>query len=155
VKKFDVKELCEYISIHAGSGTDVNAEPVNLLRTFVQSSNICPFTLRVTMQITNLQQVPPHEYTPAPQMRVPNRGLLPKMLPMDPMPKALDFDSSIPNIIVFGETGVGKSSIINMLQGGEVATTSNSAYGCTSESSHHEVTLTSRRSWVLLSPRFN
>jgi len=36
-----------------------------------------------------------------------------------------------------------------MLQGGEVAATSNSAYGCTPDSSHHEVTFVSRRSCVL------
>jgi predicted GTPase len=75
-------------------------------------------------------------------MQVPNRSLLPTIPPTDAITtQALDLDSSIPNIIVFGETGVGKSSIINMLQGGEVAPTSNSAYGCTSESSQHEVTL--------------
>jgi GTPase SAR1 family protein len=81
-------------------------------------------------------------------MQLRNHSLLPtKIRPTDT--KALDFSSSIPNIILFGETGVGKSSIINMLQGEEVATTSNGAYGCTSESSRHEVTLASRRSLVL------
>jgi GTPase SAR1 family protein len=37
----------------------------------------------------------------------------------------------IPNVIVFGETGAGKSSVINMLAGGLAAETSNSAVGVT------------------------
>jgi len=35
----------------------------------------------------------------------------------------------VPNIIVFGETGVGKSSVINMLDGSEQADVSNAAKG--------------------------
>jgi GTP-binding protein EngB required for normal cell division len=38
------------------------------------------------------------------------------------------------NVIVFGETGAGKSSVINMLLGDGQAQTSNSARGCTFES---------------------
>jgi 50S ribosome-binding GTPase len=44
-----------------------------------------------------------------------------------------------PNVIVFGETGAGKSSIINMLAGTDVALTSNTAIGCTFESTCYSV----------------
>ena len=43
-----------------------------------------------------------------------------------------------PNIIIFGETGVGKSSLINMIIGAEVATTSSEAVGCTFESTPYD-----------------
>ncbi|KAJ3511732.1 hypothetical protein NMY22_g15560 [Coprinellus aureogranulatus] len=42
------------------------------------------------------------------------------------------------NIILFGETGVGKSSIINMLRGSEGATISSSALGCTLSSNGYD-----------------
>lgn len=41
--------------------------------------------------------------------------------------------------MIFGETGTGKSSLINMLSDEEVATTSNSAVGCTFESACYSV----------------
>ncbi|KXN87237.1 hypothetical protein AN958_09048, partial [Leucoagaricus sp. SymC.cos] len=46
------------------------------------------------------------------------------------------------NIIIFGETGTGKSSIINMISGEEqpVAPTSNGPIGCTFKSDPHTVT---------------
>ncbi|KAF8645360.1 hypothetical protein AX16_007863 [Volvariella volvacea WC 439] len=40
-------------------------------------------------------------------------------------------DPGIPNIILFGETGSGKSSIVNMLAGRDEAAISNGARGCT------------------------
>ena len=88
----------------------------------------------------------PRQYRPAGPMRVPNRIPLPKIPPDATLQLPLDVDPSIRNIIVFGQTGVGKSSIINMLQGEAVATTSDGAYGCTAKSAYHEVTLGSRRS---------
>jgi GTPase Era involved in 16S rRNA processing len=38
------------------------------------------------------------------------------------------------NVVIFGETGAGKSSIINMIKGGQVAAISSAAVGCTFES---------------------
>jgi len=44
-----------------------------------------------------------------------------------------------PNVIVFGGSGVGKSSVINMLMGAERAATSPDAQGCTFESTPYTV----------------
>ncbi|KAF8551304.1 hypothetical protein OG21DRAFT_1499212 [Imleria badia] len=46
-----------------------------------------------------------------------------------------------PNIIIFGEAGVGKSSIINLIAGQKRAHVSNDALGCTFEYEQHMVTL--------------
>ncbi len=46
-------------------------------------------------------------------------------------PRATD---GTPNVIIFGETGVGKSSLINMIAGTPSAAISSSAIGCTFES---------------------
>ncbi|KAF8635780.1 hypothetical protein AX17_003856 [Amanita inopinata Kibby_2008] len=48
---------------------------------------------------------------------------------------------STPNVIVFGETGVGKSSLINMIAGKEMAIVSSGALGCTFASTPHDVML--------------
>ena len=48
------------------------------------------------------------------------------------------------NVIVFGESGVGKSSIINMLVGEPVATVSNQAAGCTFASTKFRATINGR-----------
>ena len=45
----------------------------------------------------------------------------------------------IPNIVFFGTAGSGKSSIINMLAGEQVAAVANGLRGCTFESSCYEV----------------
>ena len=45
----------------------------------------------------------------------------------------------IPNVILFGETGGGKSSIINLLADSEVAPTASSARGCTFQSQCYRV----------------
>ncbi|KAF8441412.1 hypothetical protein L210DRAFT_3447054 [Boletus edulis BED1] len=45
------------------------------------------------------------------------------------------------NIIVFGETGVGKSSVINMIAGKHVTRTSNDAVGCTFRHQCYQVPL--------------
>jgi GTPase Era involved in 16S rRNA processing len=50
----------------------------------------------------------------------------------------------ISNVIVFGETGAGKSSIINMLAGGDVAKVSSSSSGCTFESKSYPLGSTCR-----------
>ena len=46
-----------------------------------------------------------------------------------------------PNIVLFGETGVGKSSIINLIAGQKLAHTSNNALGCTFQHQQYIVTL--------------
>jgi len=48
-----------------------------------------------------------------------------------------------PNIIIFGETGIGKSSLINMLEpeGGSRAGVSNQAHGCTFANSPYPISL--------------
>ena len=46
-----------------------------------------------------------------------------------------------PNIIIFGETGVGKSSVINLIAGQKRAHISNDALGCTFQYQRHIVTL--------------
>jgi hypothetical protein len=45
----------------------------------------------------------------------------------------------IPNVIVFGETGVGKSSIINMLASAPMAKVSSGSSGCTFESKSYQL----------------
>ena len=46
-----------------------------------------------------------------------------------------------PNIIIFGEAGVGKSSVINLIAGQKRAHISNDALGCTFEYQRHNVRL--------------
>ncbi|KAI6032791.1 P-loop containing nucleoside triphosphate hydrolase protein [Pisolithus orientalis] len=48
------------------------------------------------------------------------------------------------NIILFGETGVGKSSVINLIAGRQVAKVSPDADGCTMNSTDYEFTVGSR-----------
>ena len=45
------------------------------------------------------------------------------------------------NVILFGETGVGKSSIINLMAGAEVAKTSSNLEGCTLQAEKYSFTL--------------
>ena len=49
--------------------------------------------------------------------------------------------SHTPNIIIFGEAGVGKSSVINLIAGQKRAHISNDALGCTFQYQRHIVTL--------------
>lgn len=53
--------------------------------------------------------------------------------------KAIPLD--MPNVIVFGETGAGKSSIINMLAGHDIAKTSSGSSGCTFESQSYDLNI--------------
>ncbi|KAF9222657.1 hypothetical protein BS17DRAFT_175542 [Gyrodon lividus] len=46
------------------------------------------------------------------------------------------------NVVIFGESGVGKSSLINMIAGHEVAKTSSSGMGCTFQSSRYRMPIT-------------
>ncbi|KDQ62067.1 hypothetical protein JAAARDRAFT_189442 [Jaapia argillacea MUCL 33604] len=52
--------------------------------------------------------------------------------------------SSYPNVIIFGESGAGKSSIVNMLAGKEITETSGDLLGCTFESRQYTVDLPDR-----------
>lgn len=47
----------------------------------------------------------------------------------------------VQNVVVFGETGAGKSSVINMIVGRQVAETSSRATGCTFQSKPYSVDL--------------
>ncbi|KAG1807744.1 hypothetical protein EV424DRAFT_226910 [Suillus variegatus] len=49
------------------------------------------------------------------------------------------------NVLLFGETGVGKSAIINLIMGRDVAQTSPDAATCTLQYTPHEVSLADRR----------
>jgi GTPase Era involved in 16S rRNA processing len=49
--------------------------------------------------------------------------------------------SSTPNVVLFGATGAGKSSVMNMLLGADVVKTSSSPDGCTFENTPHIVDL--------------
>ncbi|KIK97854.1 hypothetical protein PAXRUDRAFT_753507 [Paxillus rubicundulus Ve08.2h10] len=48
------------------------------------------------------------------------------------------------NVVLFGESGVGKSSIINMMMGEEVAKCNNGAQGCTLTATQYTIPLDSR-----------
>ncbi|KAG8216989.1 hypothetical protein J3R82DRAFT_7302 [Butyriboletus roseoflavus] len=50
-------------------------------------------------------------------------------------------DRNVPNIVIYGETGVGKSSIINLIAGQKLADTSNDALGCTFQHKRYIVSL--------------
>src|SRR5260370_10285936 len=45
------------------------------------------------------------------------------------------------NIIIFGESGCGKSSIVNMMAGQDIAKVSDSPIGCTFEHECHEASI--------------
>ncbi|KAJ8596197.1 hypothetical protein M405DRAFT_220225 [Rhizopogon salebrosus TDB-379] len=49
------------------------------------------------------------------------------------------------NVLIFGETGVGKSSVINLIMGRDVALTSADAQTCTLEHTPYEITLENQR----------
>jgi len=49
--------------------------------------------------------------------------------------------SHAPNFIVFGEMGVGKSSLINLIAGKDLAIASSSATSCTLQSTEYKVKL--------------
>lgn len=54
-------------------------------------------------------------------------------------------DAKSRNIVIFGETGTGKSSLINMLSDSDVAMVSNGALGCTFGSTGHTVEIDGAR----------
>ena len=50
-----------------------------------------------------------------------------------------------PNVLIVGETGVGKSSVINLIAGDNLADVSSSASGCTMEATSYDVVLTDKK----------
>ncbi|KIJ18986.1 hypothetical protein PAXINDRAFT_128238, partial [Paxillus involutus ATCC 200175] len=58
-------------------------------------------------------------------------------------PGTVDPTTTVRNIVIFGDSGVGKSSLINMLAGHKAAKTSSSVIGCTFQSSHYRITIDS------------
>ncbi|KAH7928932.1 hypothetical protein BV22DRAFT_166530 [Leucogyrophana mollusca] len=52
---------------------------------------------------------------------------------------------TVPNIVIFGETGVGKSSLVNLIAARKVARTSSSATGCTLDAKKHIVEINKHR----------
>jgi tRNA U34 5-carboxymethylaminomethyl modifying GTPase MnmE/TrmE len=46
-----------------------------------------------------------------------------------------------PNVIIFGETGAGKSSVVNLIAGEDLANVSSSAVGCTLDSTSYDLVL--------------
>ncbi|KZP12313.1 hypothetical protein FIBSPDRAFT_836354, partial [Athelia psychrophila] len=48
------------------------------------------------------------------------------------------------NVIIFGETGVGKSSVINMIAGREISKVANTARGCTFQSTSYDMNIGAR-----------
>ncbi|KAG9316836.1 P-loop containing nucleoside triphosphate hydrolase protein [Chiua virens] len=59
-------------------------------------------------------------------------------MPQGPPPP---YDSKPHNVIIFGETGVGKSSVVNLIAGGDLAKTSPDASACTLTSNPYHVVL--------------
>ncbi|KAI6032804.1 P-loop containing nucleoside triphosphate hydrolase protein [Pisolithus orientalis] len=49
------------------------------------------------------------------------------------------------NVIIFGETGVGKSSLVNLIVGSNGAETSSDAVACTARNQGYEVTINNRK----------
>ena len=50
-------------------------------------------------------------------------------------------DEPPPNFIIFGEMGAGKSSLINLIAGKEVANTSSGARSCTLKATEYTIRL--------------
>jgi len=72
----------------------------------------------------------------APPDAYPSTGNVPQLPPTAP-----DESPMLPNILIFGETGTGKSSLINMLAGRHIAGVSSDALGYTFGSQVHEVSI--------------
>ncbi|KAH0828055.1 P-loop containing nucleoside triphosphate hydrolase protein [Lanmaoa asiatica] len=64
----------------------------------------------------------------------------------DPPPA---YDSQVSNVIIFGETGTGKSSVVNLIAGSKVAKTSPDAGGCTFASDAYHVVLQSNQPFCI------
>lgn len=67
-------------------------------------------------------------------------------VPHDPPPA---YDSNLCNVIIFGETGVGKSSVVNLIAGEPVAKTSPDAGACTFTSRPYHVVLESYKPYCI------
>jgi len=65
---------------------------------------------------------------------------MPYELPVLPPP----YDSHFCNVVIFGETGAGKSSVVNLIAGRDIAKTSPDAGSCTFTSNPYHVVLENR-----------
>ncbi|KAF8134421.1 P-loop containing nucleoside triphosphate hydrolase protein [Boletus edulis] len=63
---------------------------------------------------------------------------------VDPPPSYQVQRTCTPNVLIVGETGVGKSSVINLIAGEKLADVSSSATGCTLDATSYDVVLTDR-----------
>ncbi|KAG1764540.1 P-loop containing nucleoside triphosphate hydrolase protein [Suillus occidentalis] len=69
-------------------------------------------------------------------------------LSLSPHASSSNLERTLPwggNIVIFGETGTGKSSIINAIAREQLAKTSDDATGCTSSHKRHPVTISGQR----------
>ncbi|KAJ3500731.1 hypothetical protein NLJ89_g9662 [Agrocybe chaxingu] len=94
-----------------------------------------------TVQTGAYKNLPPTPDVPSVPLPADYSGAL--TLPTARRPQT-STPSGTPNVIIFGETGTGKSSLINMLSGREDAAVSNQATGGTFSSQPHEVRLQDR-----------
>jgi len=63
---------------------------------------------------------------------------------VDPPPSYQVQRTHTPNVLIVGETGVGKSSVINLIAGEKLANVSSSATGCTLDATSYDVVLTDK-----------
>jgi hypothetical protein len=66
---------------------------------------------------------------------------IPGSITLKRSPSCLSLGNKLKNVILFGETGVGKSSVINLIAGAQVASTSANLEGCTLEATEYSFTL--------------
>ncbi|KAI9567588.1 P-loop containing nucleoside triphosphate hydrolase protein [Boletus coccyginus] len=88
--------------------------------------------------------VPQHNRSTAPGIDgggSPRSGFMRPSQVVEPGRVDLADVAHIPNIIIFGEAGVGKSSVINLIAGQKRAHISNDALGCTFQYQRHTVML--------------
>ncbi|KAJ8584512.1 kinase-like protein [Rhizopogon salebrosus TDB-379] len=95
------------------------------LQAGIISTRLPQFPLRTTL----IQPLSPHN-------KFATTSTILHALPLIPRPR---------NVLIFGETGVGKSSIINLIMGRDVAQTSPDAPTCTLEHTPYEISLENRR----------
>ncbi|KAF9245012.1 hypothetical protein BU15DRAFT_59175 [Melanogaster broomeanus] len=98
-----------------------NGRPANLR---IPSNSAIPFRT-TTLSPQNASESMSFPPSPLRQGLNPSKGGLPRRL----------------NVVVFGESGVGKSSVINVIAGQTIAKTSNDAVGCTFRHQCYEVTV--------------
>ncbi|KAG1809680.1 P-loop containing nucleoside triphosphate hydrolase protein [Suillus subaureus] len=73
------------------------------------------------------------------------RSTSPSPLPLSALSSNYEMRLRQRNVVIFGETGTGKSSIINAIAQQQLAKTSNDAHGCTSTSQRYQVEISDQR----------